>query len=136
MKTIQSSLRGIQGTFGQIRDSLAQDDFTLANWEYDGGYFDRKLDEHGQGMVFLRLPFDVMHGRLDDTDARIEFGTPFVLKHVYETGLDDDIGYATGPLVAPVANQFQEPVDKDAGVDERWVRQAGEILRLVEKRFA
>lgn len=131
---IQSSLTGVQGTFGIIRDSLAQDDFSLANWEYDGGYFDRKLDE--AGTVFLRLPFEVMQGKLDDADARIQFGTPFVLKHEYQTGLDQDIGYATGPLVAPVVNQFQEPVNKDAEVEEEWVQQAAGIVQMIERRLA
>ncbi len=136
MKTIQSSLTGVQGAFGQIRDSLARHEFTLANWEYDGGYFDRKLDENEQGMIFLRLPIEVMYGNLDEADARIKIGTPFVLKHVYETGIDEDIGYVTGPLVAPVVNQFQEPVYKDAAVDEKWVQQATEILRRIEQQLA
>jgi len=134
MKTIQSSLAGVQGAFGYIRDSLQQDGFTLANWEYDGGYFDKELDD--KGMVFLRLPIEVMHGKLDDTDARIEFGTPFVLKHVYRTGVENHIGYTAGPVASAMMNQFQEPVNKDAEVEDHWVQQAADIVRMIEQRFS
>ncbi|NGQ96649.1 hypothetical protein G3578_15910 [Brevibacillus sp. SYP-B805] len=135
MQTIESRLAGVEGTFGDVRDLLAPDGFSLANnWEYYAGFFDRKLDE--EGMVFLRLPFDVIQGKLDTADARIRFGTPFVLKHVYQTGVEEHIGYTSGPLVAPVVNQFQEPVDKDAPLERHWVQQAEAIVRQLEKRWA
>jgi hypothetical protein len=134
MQSIESRLAGVQGTFGTIRENLAPDGFSLANWDYQWGFFDRKLDE--QGMVYLRLPFEVVQGKLDNAEARIQFGTPFVLKHVYQTGIEEHIGYTSGPLVAPLVNQFQEPVDKDAPVEEQWMKQAETIVRQLEKRFA
>jgi hypothetical protein len=32
-------------------------------------------------------------------------------------------------------DQFQEPVDKDASVEEHWVKQAEQVLREVEQVF-
>ncbi|CAM3285739.1 YugN family protein [Brevibacillus invocatus] len=132
MKEIQnSSLPGTRGTFGYIRETL-EPDFTLANWDYEHGYFDCMLDE--QGMVYLRLPVKVLQGELDSPDAWLEMGTPFVLKHVYQTGVEEDIGYYE-PVVSAVMNQFQEPVDKDGEVEDRWIRQAEQRVRQLEAIF-
>ncbi len=133
MHRIPSRLEGKQGTYGDLREQLVPEGFVLANWEYDGGYFDRKLDE--AGMVFLRLPITVREGELDSPDARVEFGQPFVLKHVYQTENDPDIGYIDSRVISPLINQFQEPVDKDAPVDSRWAAKAEEIVRGLEQRI-
>jgi hypothetical protein len=133
MQPIHSSLTGKQGTFGYFRDSLAPDGFTLANWDYRKGYLDRQLDD--KAMVFLRLPLEVREGELDNPDALLELGTPFVLKHVYQTGVEENIGY-TNPVTSPLMNQFQEPIDKDAPVDQAWIEKAKSIVRELEERFA
>lgn len=133
MQEIESSLKGKEGFFGNIRDVLAPEGFSLANWDYHQGYLDRKLDD--KGMVYLRLPIQVEEGNLDNTDALIQFGTPFVLKHVYQTGTEENIGYSIVPNVAALVNQFQEPVDKDAPVEEDWVEVAAQVVRGVEKLF-
>ncbi len=130
MQPIASSLEGRESTFGQVRQALAPEGFTLANWEYDRGFFDKQLDD--KAMVYLRLPFEVTEGELDNAEARIRFGTPFVLKHVYQTGNDPTIGYFASQTVAPLVNQFQEPVDKDAPVDPFWAEQAKRVVRRVE----
>ena len=83
--------------------------------------------------MWLRLPFDVVQGEMDanvlDTEARIQFKQPFVLRHLYQEGLDKEAQYsAFGGLV----NQFQEPVDKDAPVETGWVEQAQVILKKAE----
>lgn len=130
MKEIESSLNGRTDIFADVRDILAPEGFTLANWDYDGGYFDCQLDE--KAMVYLRLPVEVRQGQLDYPDAVIQFGTPFVLKHVYQTGIDPDIGYATGPQVAAMVNQFQEPAEKDAPVEPHYVEKGKQLLRKVE----
>jgi hypothetical protein len=132
MKQIHSSLPGTRGTFGYFREAL-QPKFTLANWDYEEGYFDRVLDDNNE--VFLRLPVKVLQGELDSADAWLELGTPFVIKHVYEKGVDEDIGYME-PLVSGVMNQFQEPVDKDAELDPRWVRKAEAVVKELENRLA
>ncbi|MGG1662438.1 YugN family protein [Brevibacillus sp. NRS-1366] len=132
MKPIKSSLQGTRGTFGYFREAL-QPNFTLANWDYEQGFFDRTLDD--RNTVYLRLPVKVLQGELDSPDAWLEIGEPFVLRHVYQTGLDEDIGYVE-PLVSSVMNQFQEPVDKDAQIDSRWVRKAEAIVKELENRLA
>lgn len=131
MQPITSSLEGKQSTYGELLEQLSPEGFNLANWEYDGGYFDRKLDE--KGMVFLRIPVAVREGELDNADARLEIGQPFVLKHVYQTGNDPDTGYMGSHVIQPLINQFQEPVDKDAPLDGNWVNRAEEIVRRLER---
>ncbi|GED29871.1 MULTISPECIES: YugN family protein [Brevibacillus] len=132
MKSIQSSLPGTRGTFGFFREALGPN-FTLANWDYEQGYFDQALDD--QNMVYLRLPIKVLQGELDSADAWVELGTPFVLRHVYQTGVEQDIGYYE-PLASSAMNQFQEPLDKDAKVSSRWIHQAEAIVRELENRLA
>lgn len=131
MHIINSTIAGKQAVFGDIRSRLDRFDFVLANWDYDRGFFDRQLDD--KSMVFVRIPFEVREGELDNVDARIEFGTPFVLKHVYQTGVEEEIGYNASHVVSPLLNQFQEPIDKDAPVEESWVRQGEEIVRALEQ---
>ncbi len=133
MQPIHSSLTGKLGTYGYFRDSLAPDGFTLANWDYRKGYLDRQLDD--KAMVFLRLPVDVKEGELDNPEALLELGTPFVLKHVYQTGVEENIGYSATPAAAPLMNQFQEPINKDAPLDRSWVEKAEAIVRDLEQRF-
>ncbi len=133
MRQIQSSLTGRQGIFDTLRERLRDDEFTLSNWEYHSGFFDKVLNE--EATVFLRLPIQTVSGQLDDPDCIVIFGVPFVLKHVYEFGVDTDIGYAAGPLMSASLNQFQEPDDKDAEVEDYWVQEAEEIVRSLEFRL-
>ncbi|MBO8164569.1 MAG: hypothetical protein H0Z34_12720 [Brevibacillus sp.] len=133
MQMLHSTITGKEGVFGQIRELLADDGFTLANWDYDRGFLDRKLDD--KGMVFLRLPLEVRHGHLDEADAQVQFGTPFVLKHVYQSGVEEHIGYEGSNVIAPLVNQFQEPVEKDAPLDDGWVEKAEAVLRRVERKL-
>ncbi|MFM1653456.1 YugN family protein [Brevibacillus sp. B_LB10_24] len=135
MQSINSRIEGQTGEFGVIGEMLAADGFTLAsNWDYDKGFFDRQLDD--QAMVFLRIPFVVQRGVLDEADADIELHKPFVLKHIYQTGVDEDVSAYTGPVAAPMLDQFQEPLEKDAEVEPEWVDKAAEVLRTVESRFS
>lgn len=133
MRQLTSSLTGRQGVFDPWREALRAENFNLANWDYDYGYFDRQLDE--KATVFLRLPIEVVEGQLDDADAIVRVGVPFVLKHLYQTGNDPDIGYASGPVAAAMVNQFQEPSDKDAPVEDGYIDRAESILRTVEQRL-
>jgi hypothetical protein len=110
-------------------------EFTLGgNWDYNHGYFDRYLD--GDHMVWLRIPFEVTSGTMDgisdDTDAIVKLGTPFVLKHIYNEGLDPEV---VPNVYGSLINQFQEPVDKDADVEAHWLERAKQILQEVEQSF-
>jgi hypothetical protein len=132
MIPLQSELANREEPFEQVRDYLYEFEFALGgNWEYEHGYFDRYLDEAHK--IWLRIPFQVTYGVLDGdsnaTDAIICVGTPFVLKHIYNEGLDKEARINTaGGLV----DQFQEPLDKDAPVEDEWVDKAKEMLNKVE----
>lgn len=132
MRTLPSSLTARERSFAEVRDALAAHGFTLGgNWDYDHGSFDCPLDEAHQ--VWLRLPFRVTVGSVDseavDRDAWIRFEQPFVLKHVYNEGVDHE---ARPRLLGALTDQFQEPVDADASVEPHWIEQAERKLREVE----
>jgi hypothetical protein len=135
MILLDSALAEREEAFDKVRTFLHGFEFVLGgNWDYEHGYFDRYLDEGHK--VWLRIPFEVTHGALDGdsetTDAVIHIGSPFVLKHVYNEGLDKEAQVRTyGALI----DQFQEPVDKDAPVESDWVEKAKQLLRQIEIRL-
>ncbi|NHN29229.1 YugN family protein [Paenibacillus agricola] len=135
MIPLESGLTNHEEAYQQVSHYLHEFDFALGgNWDYDHGYFDRYLDEAHQ--VWLRIPFEVTHGVLDgdteSTDAVVCIGTPFILKHIYNDGLDKEAQFHTyGGLI----DQFQEPLDKDALVEDEWVTKAKEMLGKVEASF-
>jgi hypothetical protein len=133
MIPLSSSLEQKDGRLADVRHSLESLGFTLGGgWDYDHGYFDKALDNEHK--VWLRIPFVVEEGALDsetaDPETTIRIGTPFVLHHVYNEGIDPEAAsMSSGGLL----DQFQDPVDPDADVDPRYVRMAGELLRKVEQ---
>lgn len=135
MKPLSSSLEQVQESFDKVRAQLEQFDFNLSGgWGYDHGYFDRSLDEAHK--VWLRIPVQVITGRIDGdveaTDAVVEVGTPFVLKHVYNEGLDPEAELETaGALI----DQFQTPLNSDAEIEDKWVKEAASVLQKVEKAW-
>jgi hypothetical protein len=135
MKPLDSELERVQESFDKVRSELSRHDFTLGgNWDYDHGYFDRNLDEAQK--VWLRIPFEVITGRIEGdteaTDAVVQIGTPFVLKHRYNEGLDPEAPVETaGGLV----NQFQSPVEPDAELEDRWIQQASALLKEIERNW-
>ncbi|TXK85595.1 YugN family protein [Paenibacillus sp. N3.4] len=135
MKPITSSLEQVQESFDKVRDQLHEFNFSLGgNWEYDHGFFDRNLDEANK--VWLRIPFHVITGRIDGdteaTDAIVQVGTPFVLKHVYNEGLD----YAAeAETYGALIDQFQTPLDPDAEIENKWVQEAAGVLKKVEQAW-
>lgn len=134
MKPIPSALENRREEFERVRNHLHRYQFTLgSNWDYDRGSFDRALDDVQK--VWLRLPFEVTRGRLEGEETanpgtEIWLGTPFVLKHVYNEGLDAEAAPRT---FGALFDQFQDPVDADGGVEEHWVRKATELLREAEQ---
>jgi hypothetical protein len=135
VKTLKSKLEQVQEPFDTVRDRLHEFNFSLGgNWEYDHGYFDRSLDEANK--VWLRIPFQVVTGRLEGdteaTDAIVRIGTPFVLNHVYNEGLDNG---AEAETYGAMLDQFQTPTDPDGQVEKRWVQQASDVLHKVEQKW-
>lgn len=135
MQSIPSSLTSQEQEFVIVKNDLTEHGFALGgSWDYDHGSFDCALDAKHQ--VWLRLPFDVTNGNLDsesqEIDATIRFGEPYVLKHVYNEGLDKE---AQPRVLGAMIDQFQDPVDKDAKIESHWIDEAKSKLRRVEAMF-
>ncbi|GGD74674.1 YugN family protein [Paenibacillus nasutitermitis] len=136
MIPLSSNLESLEHEFTHMKNVLEGHEFALGGgWSYEGGSFDRFLDEAHK--VWLRLPFQVITGTVDsesdDHHALIRMGRPFVLKHVYNEGLDEDTEVR---VMGGLINQFQEPVDPDAEIEPRYVEKARHVLGEVEQLFA
>ncbi|MFD0675201.1 YugN family protein [Cohnella sp. GCM10027633] len=132
MQSLPSSLTSQEQEFVIVKNGLSEHGFALGgNWDYDHGSFDCALDDENK--VWLRLPFDVTNGNLDsespEIDAKIRFGEPYVLKHLYNEGIDKG---AMPGVMSAAFNQFSDPVDPDASIESRWIERAKTKLRKVE----
>lgn len=134
MRPLSSALENRVCEYDWMKEKLQEHQFALGgNWDYDHGFYDRFLDDERQ--VWLRIPFYVVAGRLagDDAynpDTSVRIGTPLVLKHKYEEGLDQD---AMMHVTNALFDQFQAPTDRDASVEDHWVKEAQSILGHLEK---
>jgi hypothetical protein len=134
MIPLQSTLENYEDQFMTIKQALTDYKFELGgNWDYKMGYFDRNLDNDNK--VWLRIPFQVTDGKLDseslENGAKVRLGEPFVLKHLYNEGLDAEASVMT---YKALVDQFQDPVQADAPVESHWVDQARTLIKEVEKR--
>ncbi len=132
MFILESELDQFEGELGHIKAELEKAEFTLGgNWDYEHGFFDRALDEGKK--LWLRLPFETTGGKLDSeidgADTTLRFGKPFVLKHVYNEGLD---GESTVGVYRFLIDQFQSPLDPDAELSGEEVKVAEAALRRAE----
>jgi hypothetical protein len=135
MYAILSSLTSQVQEYVIVKNVLSEHGFALGgNWSYDHGSFDCALDEANK--VWLRLPFDVTNGNLDsesqENDTKIRFGQPFVLKHVYNEGLDRE---AQPRALGAMMDQFSDPVDPDDEIESHWIDRAREKLNTVESIY-
>lgn len=135
MIPLSSKLEAREQEFVEIMKMLEEHQFALGgNWDYKHGSFDRYLDEAHK--VWLRIPFDVINGNLDgeteENDAKIRLGQPYVLKHVYNEGLDPE---AQPRTLGGLVDQFQSPLDPDAPVEQKWIEEARSKLEQVEQLF-
>ncbi|MFO1444813.1 hypothetical protein KDN24_16730 [Bacillus sp. Bva_UNVM-123] len=121
MIKLQSRIEGKKGHFGTVRKMFHTYGCSFcSNFEYDQGKFDRILWREDGETIYLRIPFNVLAGELDHSNAYIEFGTPYVIKHVVNIGLDYDEHSLTTATTG--LTQFQEPIDKDGYIRDksRW----------------
>ena len=134
MLVLDWKLVGSEWDLVHFHEWLNKHQFVLGgNWDYRQGSYDRRLDGEKQ-MVWLRIPFAVIHGELDSSapqpGTRIRVQQPFVLHHIYNKGNDDTAQLATlGALV----NQFQTPIDPDAPVPDAYEQIALELLTHLER---
>ncbi|MUT64365.1 YugN family protein [Paenibacillus sp. NEAU-GSW1] len=133
MIPLSSSLEGYQDRFTTLNNKLGQHHYSLGgNWDYTNGSFDRALDDENK--VWLRLPFQVISGSIDDSsddpDAVIRIGKPYVLKHLYNEGNDPA---AVAHVAGALFDQFQMPIDPDAEIESKWVHRAKEIVAETER---
>ena len=132
MFQIQSDIEGKRAYFGAARDIFKSYGCSFcSNFEYDQGKFDALLWREGGESIYLRIPIYVLDGELDHSKALIEFGTPFVIKHVVNIGLDHD---ENSFLTATTGlDQFQTPLDKDDYIYDksRWAKAGEEAIEQV-----
>ncbi|KAB7706937.1 hypothetical protein F9802_07870 [Bacillus aerolatus] len=130
MIELSSALEGKSFNLYELEQKLKPLGYSIGgNWDYDHGFFDYKINAE-EGYQFLRLPFTAIDGQLDSPGVTVEFGTPFVLAHVYERGLDD---FASSGNIGGAFNQFSEPEDPDAEIKERYVISGKRLLEEAEK---
>ncbi|EGQ26096.1 MULTISPECIES: YugN family protein [Sporosarcina] len=125
MLELETMIEGKLANFGVLRDQVCKHGYHFGGgWDYHKGCFDSILHKEGGETIYLRVPFEVDEGELDDYHTSIKFKKPYVIKHVVNTGLDRD----SSSLVSGSFNQFQEPLDRDAQIRDksRW-ETAGEL---------
>jgi len=114
---LETDIEGKQMYFGQAQKDLKKHGFVMGgNWEYDSGMFDGIVHREDGETIYIRMPFEVLEGELDHTDAFIEFQKPFIIKHVVNLGLDKD---ENSLLTVTGFSQFQEPLDKDGYIHDK-----------------
>lgn len=120
MIMLHSDIEGKIAYFGQLKDKIEDYGYVFGgNWDYNIGSFDSILWREGGETIYVRVPFHVLEGALDDYNTLIEFQKPYVIKHVVNIGLDTD---ENSLLTATGFNQFQDPIDPDGNIDNenRW----------------
>ena len=129
MLEIQSRLEGKAFPLYELEQKLKPLGYDICgNWEYDHGYLDYKIDSE-VGYQFLRVPFQAINGELDTPGVEVQIGTPFLLSHKYQIGLDD---HARIGNVSASFNQFQEPEDKDATFPNEYIENGKELVKQLE----
>ncbi|WP_238554383.1 YugN family protein [Geomicrobium sp. JCM 19038] len=99
--------------------------------DYDHGYIDYQMDDSGEAYHFLRIPYKAIQGEIGSGNPEVQLGQPFLLAHRYESGIEHD-GITA---YSAVYNQFSAPEEKDAYVDQKYIRDGVLILKEVENRL-
>jgi hypothetical protein len=130
MIEFKTTMPGKKSLFGDARALLGEYDLQLGGgWEFDEGMFDSILWQKDDDKIYLRMPFFVVDGMLDEDSALIEFGKPFIIRHVLNVGLDDE----DTPILAAVGlDQFKKPDNPDAPIanSDEWVAEAQKRVEL------
>lgn len=132
---LQTALEGKKTYYGNMLEHAKDLGFCLGGcWDYHKGCLDSVLWREGGESIYLRLPFSVLKGELDRPNAYIEFETPFVIKHVVNTGLDND---ANSLVSASGFSQFQDPLDKDGLIRDKgeWEENGEQAVSRIMERI-
>lgn len=125
---LDTNVEGKRLTFGEAQTQLKPFGFDIGgNWDYDRGIFDGILERNRGETIYLRLPFHVIEGQLDQASALIEFQKPFIIKHVVNLGLAKD---SSALLSASGLGQFQKPLDRDGYIPNKdhWQEFGEEVV--------
>lgn len=125
MLKLTSDIEGKKAFYGHIREPFEKVGFQLSGgWEYNSAMLDAIIMQNDAASIYLRLPVNVIKGKLDREDAYLHFGQPFLIKHVVHTGFVEE-DFKALDLVG--LNQFQPPKDPDDYIEHegKW-RKAGE----------
>jgi hypothetical protein len=132
MIKLNSIIEEKKANFGAVRNVFHSHGCSFcSNFDYDQGKFDAVLWREGGETIYLRVPFYVLEGELDHSNAYIQFGTPYVIKHVVNIGLDyDENSFLTATTGLA---QFQEPLDKDGYINDksRWAKAGEETIERI-----
>lgn len=132
MLSVSSDIEGKSAYYGHLRKPFALEGFHLCgNWEYYEAFFDAELHQHEGVTIYLRLPVQAVQGKLDQDDALLEFGKPFLIKHIVHTGIVSDF-YSVFDMTG--LNQFQAPLDPDDRIEHetKWRRIAEQWIDKVK----
>lgn len=129
MIEVRSRLEGQTFQLYDLEQTLKPLGYNIGgNWDYDHGSFDYKIDSE-VGYQFLRIPFTSVDGQLDSRNTTVKLGTPFLLSHKYQIGLDDHVHIGN---FSASFDQFQEPVDKDATFPKRYIDLGKALVKELE----
>jgi len=130
MIQIESSLEGYTTTLYKLETVLKPLGFSFGGgWEYDHGFFDYPISKEGS-YYYVRLPFTATEGELDREGVEVKIGTPFLLGHQYEDGIDKDGEVGN---ISATFNQFQSPKDPDTDIPEEYSEKGKAILQRAEQ---
>ncbi|WJE52296.1 YugN-like family protein [Bacillus cereus] len=133
MIPIQSNLEGHTYALFKLEETLKPLGYSIGgNWDYDKGCFDYKIDEE-DGYQFLRVPFTAVEGELDVPGVMVRLETPYLLSHVYQDELDDQVN----TLAAGTSglDQFAEPKDADGNIKRKYIDIGKVLVQELERRL-
>ncbi|WP_141520555.1 YugN-like family protein [Bacillus pseudomycoides] len=133
MIPIQSNLEGHTYALFKLEEVLKPLGYSIGgNWDYEKGCFDYKIDEE-DGYQFLRVPFTAVEGELDVPGVVVRLGTPYLLSHVYQDELDDQVN--TLAAGASGLDQFAEPQDADGNIKRKYIDIGKALVKELEKHL-
>ncbi|WP_243524996.1 YugN-like family protein [Bacillus pseudomycoides] len=133
MIPIQSNLEGYTYALFKLEETLKPLGYSIGgNWDYDKGCFDYKIDEE-DGYQFLRVPFTAVEGELDVPGVMVRLETPYLLSHVYQDELDDQVN----TLAAGTSglDQFAEPKEADGNIKRKYIDIGKVLVQELEQRL-